>query len=109
MTDPLMWFIEKILPWITIAICGGGFTLFRRVDKLHHNVSSLMRELHQMTEIVERKWRDIDANMREDVKDLKAQIDYISKHHVSRDELNRYLANLNSTVDRLQETLNKFL
>ena len=93
MPDPLLWFVEKILPWITIAICGGGFTLFRRVDK----------------EIVERKWKDVDANVREDVKELKAQIDYMTKHHISREELNQYLSNLNSTVDRLTDTLNKFL
>ena len=63
----------------------------------------------RLPEIVERKWKDVDANVREDVKELKAQIDYMTKHHISREELNQYLSNLNSTVDRLTDTLNKFL
>lgn len=109
MPDPLFWFVDKILPWVTIAICGGGFTLFRRVDRLYHSMSTLTKDFHQMTEIVEKKWRDVDANLREDVKDLKSQIDYMAKHHISRDELNQYLANLNITVDRLAQTLNKIL
>lgn len=109
MPDLLLWFIEKILPWITIAVCGGGFTLFRRVDKLNHNVTTLTKDFHRMTEIAERKWKDVDDNVREDVKELKTQIDYMTKHHISRAELNQYLSNLNSTVDRLTNTLNKFL
>ena len=109
MPDPRLWLIEKILPCITIAVCGGGFTLFRRVDKLNHNVTTRTKDFHQMTELAERKWKDVDDNVREDVKELKTQIDYMTKHHISRAELNHYLSNLNSTVDRLTNTLNKFL
>lgn len=109
MPDPIVWFIEKILPWITIAICGGSFTLFRRVDKLHHNLDTVTRDFHHLTTIVERKWQEVDAQLKDDVKDLKEQIDYMSKNHISREELNQYLTMLNNTVERLTKTLDKFL
>lgn len=109
MTDPLVWFIEKILPYLTIAVISGAFVVYRKVDKLHHDLAVLTKDCHQLATAVESKWKDMDTRVRDDIVELREQIDYMTRNHISRDELNQYLSQLNTTVSRLAETLDKFI
>lgn len=109
MPEVTVWFTTHILPYILIAACGGAWATIRKVDKLQHDLSIMTRDCHQLTATVDSKWKLVDERIKEDIIAMKKQIDYITRNHVSREELNHYLSQLNNTVSRLSETINKFL
>lgn len=102
-------FFSHVLPWLVIALMGGAWTTFRKVDKLQNDLAILTRDCHQLTLMVDAKWKDVDERVKEDIRDLKSQIDYISRNNVTRDELERYLKHLNDTINRLSDTLKELL
>ena len=109
MPDLTAWFFEHIVPWLLIGVLGGAWATFRKVDKLQNDMTVLTRDCHQLAMTVDNKWKDVDERVKEDIAELKNQVEYITRNHVSREELNQYLSQLNATVSRLSETLNKFL
>lgn len=109
MPDLITWFFNYILPWFTIAVFGGAWGVFRKVDKLRNDLAVLTKDCHQLTEMVNDKWREVDTRVRQDLDSLKKQVDYMANNNISRDEFKQYIDMLNSTVDRLSETLNRLL
>lgn len=109
MPDPIAWFFNHILPYLAVSIIGGAWLTFRKVDKLGAELQKLNSDYLHLSSIVEDKWRHLDEKVKEDINELRSKLDYIQKHNVSRDELNQYLQQLNITVSRLSETINKLL
>lgn len=109
MPDLTLWFFDHIMPWLLIGVLGGAWATFRKVDRLQSDMAILKRDSHQLTTTIDNKWKDVDERVKEDIADLRSQVEYIIRNHISREELNQYLTQLNATVSRLSETLNKFL
>lgn len=109
MPDLIKWFFDYILPYLAISIIGGAWLTFRRVDKLHAELKNLSTEYNHLSIIVDDKWKRLDDKIKEDISEMRDKIDYIQTHNVSRDELNQYLQQLNVTVERLSETINRLL
>ena len=109
MPDLIKWFFDYILPYLAISIIGGAWLTFRRVDKLRAELKNLSTEYNHLSTVVDDKWKRLDEKIREDINEMRDKIDYIQTHNVSRDELNQYLQQLNITVSRISETVNKLL
>lgn len=109
MPDPIKWFFDHILPYLAISIIGGAWLTFRRVDKLRAELKTLTSEYNHLSIKVDDKWEHLDEKIRADINEVRDKLDYIQTHNVSRDELNQYLHQLNITVSRLAETINRLL
>lgn len=109
MPDPISWFFNHILPYLAVSIIGGAWLTFRKVDKLGVELQKLNSDYHHLTMLIDDKWKHLDEKVKEDINEVRDKLDYIQKHNVSRDELNQYLQQLNITVSRLSETINKLL
>lgn len=109
MPDLIKWFFDHILPYLTISIIAGAWLTFRKVDNLHSDLKSLTSEHNHLSLKIDDKWKTLDEKIRDDINEVRDKLDYIQKHNVSRDELNQYLHQLNTTVERLSETINRLL
>ena len=109
MPDLITWFFNHILPYLAISVIGGIWLTFRRVDKLGVELQKLHSDYLHLSSIVDDKWHHLDEKVKEDINELRSKLNYIQKHNVSRDELSQYLQQMNSTVSRLSETINKLL
>lgn len=109
MPDPIAWFFNHIVPYLAVSIIGGAWLTFRKVDKIETELQKLTSDYHHLTLIIDDKWKHLDEKVKEDINEVRAKLDYIQKHNVTRDELNQYLQQLNITVSRLSETINKLL
>lgn len=109
MPDPIAWFFNHIVPYLAVSIIGGAWLTFRKVDKIETELQKLTADYHHLTLIIDDKWKNLDEKVKEDINEVRAKLDYIQKHNVTRDELNQYLQQLNITVSRLSETINKLL
>ena len=109
MPDLIKWFFDHILPYLTISIIGGAWFTFRRVDTLRAELKTLTSEHNHLSLKVDDKWKHLDEKIRDDINEVRDKLDYIQTHNVSRDELNQYLHQLNITVSRLSETINRLL
>ena len=109
MPDLIKWFFDHLLPYLAVSIIGGAWLTFRKVDKLGVELQKLHSDYLHLSSIVDDKWGHLDQKIRDDINEMRDKLDYIQKHNVSRDELNQYLHQLNNTVSRLSETINKLL
>ena len=109
MPDLIKWFFDHILPYLAVSIIGGAWFTFRRVDTLRADLKSLASEHNHLSLKVDDKWKHLDEKIKDDINEVRDKLDYIQTHNVSRDELNQYLQQMNTTVARLSETLNKLL
>ena len=109
MPDLVQWFFDHILPYLTISIIGGAWFTFRRVDEVRKDLQLLTSEYQHLLSIIDTKWKHIDEKVKDDINDVRAKLDYIQTHTVTREELNQYLQQVNTTVARLSETINKLL
>ena len=109
MPDLIKWFFDHILPYLAISIIGGAWFTFRRVDTLRAELKTLTSEHNHLSLKIEDKWKHLDEKIKDDINEVRDKLDYIQTHNVSRDELNQYLQQMNTTVARLSETLNKLL
>lgn len=109
MPDLIKWFFDHILPYLAVSIIGGAWFTFRRVDTLRADLKSLSSEHNHLSLKIEDKWKTLDEKIRDDINEVRDKLDYIQSHNVSRDELNQYLHQLNITVSRLSETINRLL
>ena len=109
MPDLIKWFFDHILPYLAISIIGGAWFTFRRVDTLRAELKTLTSEHNHLSLKVDDKWKHLDEKIKDDINEVRDKLDYIQTHNVSRDELNQYLQQMNTTVARLSETLNKLL
>lgn len=109
MPDLVQWFFNYILPYLTISVIGGLWLTFRRVDEVRKDLQLLTSEYQHVLSIIDTKWKHIDEKVKDDINDVRAKLDYIQTHTVTREELNQYLQQMNTTVARLSETLNKLL
>lgn len=109
MPDLIKWFFDHILPYLAISIIGGAWFTFRRVDTLRAELKTLTSDYQHLLTNIDTKWKHLDEKIKDDINDVRVKLDYIQKHTVTREELNQYLQQVNSTVTRLSETLNKLL
>lgn len=109
MPDPIAWFFNHIVPYLAVSIIGGAWLTFRKVDKIETELQKLTSDYHHLALIIDDKWKHLDEKVKEDINDVRAKLAYIQNHNVTRDELNQYLQQLNITVSRLSETINKLL
>lgn len=109
MPDLIQWFFDHILPYLTISVIGGAWFTFRRVDTLRADLKNLASEHNHLSLKIEDKWKILEEKIRDDINEVRDKLDYIQTHNVSRDELNQYLHQLNLTVSRLSETINRLL
>jgi len=109
MPDLIQWFFNYILPYLAISIIGGAWLTFRKVDKLGVELQKLHSDYLHLSSTIDDKWHRLDEKVKEDINELRSKLNYIQKHNVSREELNQYLQQLNITVSRLSETINKLL
>ena len=109
MPDLIQWFFQHILPYLTISIIGGAWLTFRKVDEVRKDLHLLSSDYQHLLSNIDTKWKHLDEKVKEDINEVRDKLDYIQKHNVSRDELNQYLHQLNITVERLSETINRLL
>lgn len=109
MPDLIQWFFNYILPYLTISVIGGLWLTVRKVDEVRKDLQLLSSDYQHLLSIIDTKWKHIDEKVKDDINDVRAKLDYIQTHTVTREELNQYLQQMNTTVARLSETINKLL
>ena len=109
MPNLTQWFFNYILPYLAISVIGGLWMTFRRVDEVRKDLQVLSSEYQHLFSNIDTKWKLLDEKVKDDINDVRAKLDYIQTNTVTRDELNQYLQQVNITVARLSETLNKLL
>ena len=109
MPDLIKWFFNYILPYLTISVIGGLWLTFRKVDEIRKDLHLLSSDYQHLISNIDTKWKHLDEKIKDDINDMRTKLDYIQKHNVTREELNQYLQQMNSTVSRLSETINKLL
>lgn len=109
MPDLIQWFFTYILPYLTISVIGGLWLTFRRVDEVRKDLHLLSSDYQHLLSTIDTKWKHLDEKIKDDINDVRAKLDYIQNHTVTREELNQYLQQINTTVARVYETLNKLL
>ena len=82
---------------------------FRKVDEVRKDLHLLSSDYQHLLSNIDTKWKHLDEKVRDDINEVRDKLDYIQKHNVTRDEMNQYLHQLNLTVSRLSETINKLL
>lgn len=109
MPDLAQWFFNYILPYLTISVIGGIWLTFRRVDEVRKDLHLITSEYQHLRSNIDSKWKHLDEKIKDDINDVRDKLDYIQTHTVTREELSQYLQQMNSTVARLSETINKLL
>lgn len=109
MPDLIKWFFNHVLPYLTISVIGGLWMTFRKVDEIRKDLHLLSSDYQHLRSNIDTKWKHLDEKIKDDINEVRAKLDYIQTHTVTREELTHYLQQLNTTITRLSETINRLL
>lgn len=109
MQPTLDWFINHILPWIFIGTISGFIYVYNEVNRIKQQLIASMDRTTSLADSNKERITGLDRQIRKDLADLRADVEYMSRNNVSKGEMDRYLVQLNSVVERITANINKLI
>ena len=109
MESALDWFINHILPWVFIGSVTVFIYNYNEIKRLGSLITNHVDRADSASAANKERITSLDLQLRRDVADLRADVEYLSRNTVSRPEMERYLNQLNGVVERISNNLDKLL
>lgn len=103
------WFVNNILPWLFMGTISGFIYIYNEVNRIKIQLTNSMDRTVSLADSNKERIVGLDRQLRKDLADLRADVEYMSRNNVSKGEMDRYLVQLNSVVERITANINKLI